>query len=279
MGHHEPVPVDRMPERRPAGGVDDGLVGDEEADADTGKVRLGERAEVDDPLVVVEGLERRAGRAVEAEQPVRIVLEDQQVGVRGDGEQRAAGRHRQRDAGRVGEVGHEIERAWVLAARPDVGGDGGDGGHRLGAQTVGGLRHRHHLDAEDARRAGEADVARLGGEHHIVRSRTDAAQGDDHRLLAARGDHDRGGRDLDVLVNVEHPGDEVTDVAVGPPVLRQQPAAARRAETALAQVREIRLEVLVDVGGGVELVEGAAGGQGDRLREPARQLRVWFGDS
>ena len=59
--------------------ADDDLIGDHETDPGAGKYRLGERAEIDDPLVGVQRLQRRDVQVVEPEQPVRIVLENQQI--------------------------------------------------------------------------------------------------------------------------------------------------------------------------------------------------------
>ena len=71
-------------------GRDDELLADrvrreDPADPQAGRERLGERADVDD-AVAGAGPERRNRLAVEAEQTVRVVFEDQQVGRLADGE-------------------------------------------------------------------------------------------------------------------------------------------------------------------------------------------------
>ena len=60
--------------RRRRGRLEAGTMGDEETHPRTGEAGLGERAEVDDPLVGVERLQRGERLVVEAEQPVRVCL-------------------------------------------------------------------------------------------------------------------------------------------------------------------------------------------------------------
>jgi hypothetical protein len=106
------------------------------------------------------------------EQPVRVVLEDQQVVFVGDLQQPSAGRDVEGVAGRVGEVGHDVKRAWPQAAGA---GRGGRHSHPLGVQSARGLGYGHDVDVEQAGRAGEADVARRRGEHDIARRGTQGA--------------------------------------------------------------------------------------------------------
>ena len=171
------------------------------ADPEAGREGLGERAEVDDVLRLV-GAQRPQRLAVEAEQAVGVVLEDEDVLAAADLEDLRAARGRERHAGRVVEVGDRVEELDLLAGRAR----GGDRlPQRLGHQPVG-----VHLGVHDVALVGlehpqRADVRRRLADHDVARVAEDAGHQVD-RLLGADGDDHVVGVGLDAL-EAHHLGD------------------------------------------------------------------------
>ena len=114
---------------------------DQVTHADAGTHRLGEAGGVHDRVLRVEGEHRGQRVTAEADVYVRVVLEDREAVLRGQGEQRVALLQRQRDTGRV------------LVVRDDVG--------ELGAQAR--LEQAAQLVDVDAVRL-DRDLVHLGAE-------------------------------------------------------------------------------------------------------------------
>jgi hypothetical protein len=247
-------------------GADDRLVRDQEAHPGAGKHRLGERAEVDHLAVSVQRLQRRVVPVVNAEEPVRVVFQDQEVFVARHGEQFAPHIGTQRDPGRVREVRDHVQRPRPPAAGAHLADDAGDG---FRAEALRRLGHGDHGDAEHPRGTGEANVARLCGQDDVLRRRAEPAQRDDHCFLAARGHHDRLGGNPDVLIDFQHPRDHRPELAVCPAVLQDGLPDARLDHARGAQVADINGQVPFNVLDGIELIEWPAGGQRYSFRKAA----------
>jgi len=153
--------------------------------------RLGERAEVEDVVAVATGVrpvgaDRRHRWCVEAEQAVRVVLEDHQPRRLADRQHLLTARLGQRDARGVVEVGHGVEELGPLAGGLHVG---DRLGKRLRHQAVGVHRDVHDLGLVGREGPQRTDVGGGLGDHDVPRV-------DEHprhqvqRLLAADGDHD-----------------------------------------------------------------------------------------
>ena len=192
------------------------LVGDDVPDACSGQPGLGERAEVDDPPIGVEGLEsRQAVDAVGREQAVRVVLDQQQIMLGRDRQQPSPGLQVEAQSGRVGEVRHHVAGPWPQPVGPG-------GLHHRGQIVV--LGNRQDGKVEQTSSASESDVRRGDREEDVVRTGAQSAEGEDHRLLAADRDDDRLGIDVDVFVDGEVAGDQVVHDALGPAVLEDRPS-------------------------------------------------------
>ena len=94
--------------------------GQDPADPQARGDRLAEGAQVEHAIGAV-GPDRPERLVVEAEQAVRVVLDDQQVGLLGDGQDLLAAGEAERDAGRVLVVGDEVEELDLLARFRAVG--------------------------------------------------------------------------------------------------------------------------------------------------------------
>ena len=180
LGQHELLP--------------DGVRGEHPADPEAGRERLGERTQVDDPLVVHRA-HRRDRLGVEAEQPVRVVLDDQQVGLLRDLQHPGPPLQGLGDAGRVVEVGDRVEELGLLAGRAQRG-------HRLAerdrVETVLVHGHVHDLALVGPEHAERTDVAGGLAQHHVARVAEDP--GDQvETLLGADGDGDVVGVRADAL--------------------------------------------------------------------------------
>ena len=170
------------------------------ADPQPGGDRLGERPEVDDAVGVV-GADRARGLALEAQQPVRVVLEDGDARRLRDGEDLGASRRTLRDAGGVVEARDRVDQLDPLAGRAR-------GGDRLGQ----GARHQAlvvHGDVDDvalvrAEDAEGAHVRRCLDEDDVAGIAEDA----DHEVEGhlRSGGHDdvvRMGGDADLADHLE----------------------------------------------------------------------------
>ncbi len=235
---------DELGERRRAEGgrlggedelVPDPVRRERPAHPQTGREDLRERAEVDDVLGVHRA-QRRIGLAVEAEQPVRVVLHDEHAVASTELDDLRAPVGREADADRVVEVRHRVEelRAPALAGQPlqrlvEGGRDQPVVVHRDVADL--GLVRRERAQRPDVgRRLGEHDVARVDeqpgehvqrrlgadGDHHVVRRETaggrEAARLERHDLadLLAQHRHTLGGAVLQGALTLV--GDEAGDL-------------------------------------------------------------------
>ena len=171
------------------------------ADPEPGREGLGERAEVDHALGLV-GPQRAQRLAVEAEQAVGVVLEDEDVLAPADVQDLRPPGDRERHAGRVVEVGDRVEELDLLAGRP---GRRDRLLQRLGHQPVG-----VHLGVHDVALVGledpeRPDVGRGLADHHVAGVAEHPGDQVD-RLLRADGDHHVVGVRLDPL-EPHHLGD------------------------------------------------------------------------
>ena len=198
------------------------LVGDEEADPRAREAGLGERPEVDHPLVGCRATSatagaRRRGRTGRTGRPPGSAGPRRR---RRRAAPRRVGTGRQR-AGRVGEVGHQVQRPRVAARRRAP--RRATSATRRGSQAVGGLRHRHHVDVEQPGRAGDArrstasaaSSTSSGPAHRPRSAMTIASWQPAVTAIASAGTWMSSSRG-------EHAGDEAVDLAVGAAVLHQQ---------------------------------------------------------
>lgn len=155
------------------------------ADPEARCERLGERPQVDHAFGV-QRVQRRQRVTVEAEQPVRVVLQDQHAELLSDPDDLGASLGRHRHPGRVVMVRDGVEQLDSAAGPLEVG---QRLGQRLGYETV-----RVHRNVDDIRLVGledpeGADVAGGLGHHHVAR--VDEDPGDQvEGLLRAGGDDD-----------------------------------------------------------------------------------------
>ena len=144
---------------------------------------LRERAEVDDVLAAVERVERRQRVALVAQQPVRVVLEHEQLALGGEPDEPAAALERHRDAGRVLERRHRVDelRRAALALEPV---------ERLleqvDAHAVGVHLDLHDVGLVGAERGHGAGIGRALGDDHVARIDQRLADEVDHLLAAGR---------------------------------------------------------------------------------------------
>ena len=94
------------------------------AHPDAGREDLGEGAEVEHVVAAVERVQRLLGLALEAQQPVGVVLADQHLVLAGELDQPLAPLGREGDPGRVLEARHRVDElgpaalAWPAAPAP-----------------------------------------------------------------------------------------------------------------------------------------------------------------
>ena len=178
----------------PAAAVEQAAVGapahdrrrrEQPADAQAGREQLAERAEPDD-VVGREIGKRRRWRRVEPQMAIDVVFQDRQAGLLGQGGDRLPAVERQRRAGRIAEVRHEVEEARLpmlaVQARQRVR-------QGIGAQPVRVAGDRDQLQpmiAEDAQRQ---VVRRRIDQDRVARSRVERAQ-QIEPLREAAGDED-----------------------------------------------------------------------------------------
>jgi hypothetical protein len=151
------------------------------ADAQARGEGLAERAEVEDVVLPAARPDRRHRRRVEAEQAVRVVLEDHQPGRLADREDLVAAVLGEARAGRVVEVRHGVEELAPLARRAHRG---DRLAQRLGHEPV--LVHRdvHDLGLVGREGAERPDVRRRLGDHDVT-GVDEHARDEVERLLAA----------------------------------------------------------------------------------------------
>ncbi|VXC03351.1 conserved hypothetical protein [Exiguobacterium sp. 8A] len=164
------------------------------ADAEPGRERLGEGAEVHDALFVdrADGL---GCRLVEPEESVGVVLEHEDVVRPADVEHLDASLSAHRDAGRVVEVRDRVEELDPLALGAEVR---DRLTQRLGDQPELVGRHVHRLGLVRPEDTDRTDVGRRLGEHDVARI-DEQPRDEVERVLRARGDHDVLGAGADAL--------------------------------------------------------------------------------
>ena len=154
------------------------------ADPDPRGEDLRQRADVDDVVATLEPVQRLACGALVAEQPVRVVLDQQQLAGAEDLDQAPAPLERHRHAGGILKAGHRVDE---LRTSPLPGEPVEQRLERIDAHPLGVDLHLHGLGlirAEDRNRTG---VRRRLGDHDIagvdqrLRDQVD-------RLLASGGD-------------------------------------------------------------------------------------------
>ncbi len=240
------------------------LVGDHVAEPGAGEAGLGGGAEVDHLAAPVQRLQGGARAGLAGEEPVRVVLDHQQPLLGRRLQQPGARPDRHAGAGRVGEVGDDVQCARAAAAGPD-GARRLPHGRRVGP-ALRPLRDGHRRQVEQPGRAGDADVAGRADQQDVLRRGAQRPQHQQHALLRAHRQHQRGRIDVQALVVGEGPGDQVADDALGRPVLEQRGAHGAAAQAASGEVREKGVQVLVDVLRLEESLVRAAGCEGERLR-------------
>ncbi len=168
-------------------------------------------------------------------------------------------------AGRIVELGRQVEAARGLAGAAQRG---GGAGQRLLPVLAGLAFDGQDLDAGEIGHAGDADIGGIARQHHIAAGAAQRGHQQRQRLLAAGRHHHLRGIAVDALIQAQLLGDQGIDDAGRTAVLGEPPARQR--------------EVLAGRAGRVGLVVGhrlqpafqqreellgrAARGEGDRLR-------------
>jgi hypothetical protein len=204
--------VQALQDRRGSGGP---------ADPQARREDLRERARVGHVAAAVERVERRQRVTLVAQQAVRVVLEDHELLLVGDPDERLAPVQRHRDAAGVLEVRDRVDELGAPALVAQLG------QRRL--EHVDPHAVVVHLDLHDVglvgveARHGAGIRGRLG-DHDVAGIEERAADEVDH-LLAAGRDHDVVGLDLGALGR-HHLHDALADVVepVGRPVLERRRA-------------------------------------------------------
>lgn len=248
----------------------DRLVGDDVAHPGAGERGLGERAEVDHPVVLVQGLEHRQRGTAGTEEGVRVVLDDEDLLAPRQLQQGDAVRQGHARATGVGEVGDDVTgtRPQTLAPRRpylplQV--------LQVDAALV--FPYRAHRRAGHPGRADEPDVVGGGGQDDIAGVTDQGAQQQHHRLLAAGGHHDALRVDRQPLVDLQLARYEFVDEPLGPPVLEERAPHLLRGKALLAlQIIPERAQVTGEVVDVVEALERAARGERHRLRIPSGEF-------
>ena len=168
--------------------LEDGRRSHHPARADARREDLRERAQVDHVGVAVQGEQGGQRLALVAENPVGIVLHDQQVALGGQLHQTAAALERERRSPRVAEVGHDVEELGPPALRGQPVDQGFELVHHQAGGVHGSVQHGGLIGAEGGERAG---VRGPLGQDHVTR----VDEGLGHQvdgLLAPGGDQDVG---------------------------------------------------------------------------------------
>ena len=250
-------------------GGDHPLVGHGIADSGAREASLRERPQVDHLAAGVERLERGLVRPL-VEQAVRVVLQQQHVLARRQGEQVLPKLDGQAHPGRVREVGHHVARPRAQPRRPGPAGRGGEVGQVDPVRTAS-YRPDGHVD--QPRGPGDADVGGRDGEQDVPLVAAQCPQGDEHRLLAADGDHDRLRVGRHALVARQLSRDKLVDDSLGPAVLKDELIHLRIVTSLFcSQITRESFDVVVYQRRVKKSFEGTAGGERNRLRMTASHL-------
>jgi hypothetical protein len=253
----------------PAATAVDPLIGQDVPDAGAWKAGLGERAQVDHPAAGVEGLERREPRSV-VEQAVRVVLEQQDLFPGGQVEQAVAEFDGHAHPGRVREVRHHVARP---RAQPGVPGPAELAGQVVQVDAERPAAHRPDRHVRQPGRPGQPHVRRGDRQQDVSLVGPQRAQDHEHGLLAADGDHDRLGIDVDFLIAPELAGDQLMHDSLGPPVLEKSLIDFRLTEpSVILQVTTVSIDVIMDQLDVEKFLGRAPRGERDRLRVAAGDL-------
>ena len=219
------------------------------AEADPGGEDLREGAEVDDEVAAVELVERRQRLAAVAQQPVGVVLDDEQLVQAGQLDQPPPPLERQRHPGRVLEARHRVDELRPLARRPASSASSCFEQRRSASRPrrISTWMHVGLVAAEDRHRAG---VGRRLADHHVAGVDQRLADQVD-RLLAAGGD--------DHVVGVgQHPlgAHHLDDAVLGLLEALGRPVLERLGRRLLGDPRHLRGEALRREGRGVRQAAG-----------------------
>src|SRR4029077_20179445 len=166
--------------------------------------------------------------------------------------------------GRVREVRHHVTRP---RAQPRLPGLADLRGQVVQVDAGRTAAHRPDGHVDQPGGPGDADVDGRDREQDVPFVAAQRPQGDEHRLLAADGDHDRLRVDQHLLVAGELPGDQLMDDSFGPAVLKEDLIYLRIITSLfIPQVTHESFEILLDQRGVKETFVRASGSERYRLR-------------
>ena len=171
------------------------------AEADARREDLREGADVDDEVAAVELVERRQRLALEAQQAVGVVLDDEQLALARQLDQPPPPLQREGDAGGVLEARHRVDEFRPLPSPASASRTVSSSSMRIPSSSHLDLEHLRLVAAEDrdrpgiGRRLADDDVAGIDQRLGDQVDRLLAARGDDH--VVGVGEHALGAHHLD----------------------------------------------------------------------------------